>query len=377
MAAGEIGVRRTHAMLGHAGVAVFRPLQAFIAWPTLLFFATLVTMLFRPPDLDFYDLDRIALALLAGVVGLRALVLRQSFAITGPVTFPLLMLMGFGLAELLSHPFQSQDWSTFAAKWAVPFLLYHLAQLVFVDTRSLQQFEIFLLVMLGYLSLTAIFFMVGAKQWIFPSFILDESLGIHVDRARGPFLQAVANGVSLTLLGLIALDSYRRGRLQRVLAVAFLFAVPAAVLATKTRSVWISFAGGIFLLWVSSSSRRVRRACACLVIAGVTVISVAYLPAGKMLLLETGWRRAVRSSFASQCIGRVGKCFNKSLCLAGILAASSPNWQSGWMVSTRMNFSFTTVTSKWRSSMDWQGWRCISGCLSICSEWGENLKLGI
>jgi O-antigen ligase len=156
----------------------------------------------------------------------------------------------------------------------VPFVLYHLAQLVFVDEKSLKQFEIFLLVVLGYLCLTAIFFLIGAKGFIFPTFILDESLGIHADRARGPFLQAVANGVSILLLGLIALDSYRRGRLRGFLALAFVFAVPAAILATKTRSVWISFAAAIVGLWVFSSSRRIRRACASMTVVGLFIASV-------------------------------------------------------------------------------------------------------
>lgn len=203
-----------------------------------------------------------------------ASVTRQRLSVAGPVTLPLFILLVMGLFELLSHPSQQQDWSTFAAKLVVPFLLYHIAQLVFTDTKSLQHFEFFLLLVLGYLSLTAGFFLMDAKELIFPRFILDEGLGIHVDRARGPFLQAVANGVSIVLLGLVALNSYRRGRLRSVFAVGFVLAVPAAVLATKTRSVWISFALAVIGLWVFSSSRRIRRACAYLVAGGLLAASV-------------------------------------------------------------------------------------------------------
>ena len=277
MANGAVAIRRDNPVWEWAGIAVFRPLHALIAAPALVFFATLAAMLFRPPDLHFYDLDRIALALLVAVVMLRVLVLRQSFTITAPVTLPLFILLAMNLFELLTRPSQTQDWSTFAAKWAVPFLLYHIAQVVFIDRKSLRQFEIFLLVVLGYLSLIAIFFLVGAKAFIFPGYILDESIGIHADRARGPFLQAVANGVSLTLLGLVALDSYRRGRLRGLLAWAFVFAIPAAVLATKTRSVWISFAGAVVFLWVFSSNRRIRRACGSLALAGILVASATCL----------------------------------------------------------------------------------------------------
>src|SRR5450432_3790362 len=52
-------------------VTAFRPLHALVAAPALLFLATLTIMLFRPPDLQFYWLDRIAFLLLLFVVFLR------------------------------------------------------------------------------------------------------------------------------------------------------------------------------------------------------------------------------------------------------------------------------------------------------------------
>jgi len=111
-------------------------------------------------------------------------------------------------------------------------------------------------------------FLCGAKEFIFPRFILDESLGIHADRARGPFLQAVANGVTLNMLGLIALDSFRRRRLKGLPALLLLAALPLAILATQTRAVWLAFAGCIPALILFSSSKRVRRACLCLILVG-------------------------------------------------------------------------------------------------------------
>ena len=166
------------------------------------------------------------------------------------------------------HPNEAETWSLFAAKWLVPFTLYQLAAYIFDDDQSLRRFETFSLVVLGYLSLTAIFFMIDAKQFIFPRYILDESLGYHADRARGPFLQAVANGVTLNLLGLVALNSFRRKRLRGVLALLFLVALPLAIVATKTRAVWLSFALSILALLFFSSSRRLRRACLCFALAG-------------------------------------------------------------------------------------------------------------
>jgi O-antigen ligase len=118
--------------------------------------------------------------------------------------------------------------------------------------------------------------MFDLREFIFPRYILDEGLGIHSDRARGPFLQAVANGVALNLLGLIALNAFRRGRLRGMLAVLLLTALPLAIVATKTRAVWLSFAGSILLLLFFSSSRRLRRACLGFVLAsGLALLAAA------------------------------------------------------------------------------------------------------
>ena len=88
----------------------------------------------------------------------------------------------------------------------------------------------------------------GASALIFPRFILDESLGFHADRARGPLLQAVANGVSLNMLGLLALHAYRRGSVRGLKIAVLLASVPVAILATMTRAVWLSFAGTVVVL---------------------------------------------------------------------------------------------------------------------------------
>src|SRR6266571_5490622 len=115
----------------------------------------------------------------------------------GNVTWPMLGLVALTLSCVLAQPYEPQNWSLFAAKWLVPFVLFHLAGLVFDDVTSLKRFETFALITLAYLSFTAIMSLAGIGSLIFPRYILDEGLGIHADRARGPLLQAVANGVTL------------------------------------------------------------------------------------------------------------------------------------------------------------------------------------
>jgi len=251
---------------------VLRPLQAMIATPDLVFLVALGLMLFHSPDFNFHSVDRVAFSLLIFVVFLRVCVLRLPLHLEKRVTLPMLALVGLAFAGALTQAYDAETWSLFAAKWFVPFALYQVASIVFDHSAALRKFEWFALASLAYLSFIAICFMAGAKELVFPRFILDEGLGIHADRARGPFLQAVANGVALNLLGLIALDSFRRKRLRGLAALAMVTALPLAILATKTRAVWLSFAGTIFFLMLFSPSRRLRRICLALTLAGTAAL---------------------------------------------------------------------------------------------------------
>lgn len=254
--------------------AVFRPMQALMAAPSLLFLAALTAMLLRHPDVAFYEIDRVAFGLLLlGVVG-RAMVRRQRLFVVDRVTWPMIGLTALALKSVIGQPFDNETWSLLASKFIVPFALFHLAGLVFTGETKIRQFEVFALVVLGYLSFTAIAFLSGAHSLIFPRFILDESLGFHADRARGPLLQAVANGVSLNILGLLALHAYARGRARGPKIAVLLASVPIAVLATMTRAVWLSFAGTVVAMIVFSASRVLRRACLGLVLMAGTGLVV-------------------------------------------------------------------------------------------------------
>jgi len=248
------------------------PLKLFhlcASLPTLMFFVALTAMLFRPPDLKSFPIDRMAFFMLVAVVAMRLCIHRESLR-TFPATWPLLGLLLIGLWGTLTQPYDSQAWSVFAAKWVVPCVCFHLAGLVFRDRRSLHKLEIFLLIVLAYLTVISILSLLDAKSFIFPQFITNEAIGIHADRARGPFLQAVANGVCLNLLGLVALDSFRRRRWAGGLAAIWVIAVLLALLATKTRAVWISAAFSVTLLACFGSTRKLRRiALVCCLMAAL------------------------------------------------------------------------------------------------------------
>ena len=261
-------VRWPKELAGWAVAVLLRPFQAIMALPSLLFLAALAAMLFRHPDVSFYEVDRLAFGLLVFAVVGKAVVLRQRILRIERATLPMLGLTVLAVASVAGQPFDNQTWSLVAAKFIVPFTLFHLAGMVFTEERFFRQFEIFALLVLAYLSFTAVAFLAGAKQLIFPHFILDAGLGYHADRARGPLLQAVANGVSLNLLGLLAWHSFRRGTVRGVKAALLLGSMPVAILATMTRAVWLSFAATMLVLIVRFRNGTLRRACLGLAIVG-------------------------------------------------------------------------------------------------------------
>jgi putative inorganic carbon (HCO3(-)) transporter len=242
-----------------------------ISAPDLLFLLALTAMLFRPPDLKLLPIDRIAFIALVGAVAIRVCIRRERLR-TFPATWPMLFLLLLGVWGVMTHAYDTQALSLLAAKWLVPFVLFHIASFVFSDERGLHRLELYLLVVLAYLAAISVFFLFGAESLIYPRFILDESIGIHADRARGPFLQAVANGLSLNILGIFALDAYRGDRLKRFAAGGLFLAVPVALLATKTRAIWLSAA--VSILWIAFTCRDQKLGRAARTLCVMTAVGV-------------------------------------------------------------------------------------------------------
>ncbi|HET9408167.1 MAG TPA: O-antigen ligase family protein [Candidatus Sulfotelmatobacter sp.] len=264
-----------------------RPLQLLAASPPTLVILALAAMLLRPPDVAFYEIDRWMFGLLVLGVLTRAVAHRQVVSGTTKASWPMLGLTLLSVASVSGQNFDAQAWSLIAAKFIVPFTLFHLAGFVFASEKSLRQFETFALIALAYLCFTAIAFLAGATSLIFPRFILDPSLGYHADRARGPMLQAVANGVSINLLALLALHAFSRGRLKGLKALLLLAAIPVAILATMTRAVWLSFVGMSIVLALSSHDRRIRCASRAVCVCGLfSVLLLLSFPAPRNALRD-------------------------------------------------------------------------------------------
>jgi O-antigen ligase len=249
-----------------------RPLQLAILLPSLLYVGTLVVFLFRPPDLKLFYADRVAFCTLTFLVVLRMLALRQPVPFVPRITLPMLGLTALAVVRVMREEFDVQNWSLVASKFVVPFVLFHLAILVFQNAQARKHFETLVIVVLTYLIFTAIAFLVDAPTLILPRYILDPSMGIHMDRARGPFLQAVPNGLSLNLLGLLAL-AFAQGR-RKVVLLLWL-ALPIAILATMTRAVWIGFVVSTVAVGFRLGDKQLRRACLALVLVATLCGAIA------------------------------------------------------------------------------------------------------
>ena len=114
----------------------------------------------------------------------------------------------------------------------------------------------------AYLAYVSIVARVGPDSFVKPDYIVDPNVGEHADRARGPFIEAGANGMGLFECGvaavMLALEPI--GRRWKVAAGLVALACALSIEFTLTRSVWIGSGSRWRSRW---SPRRTRAATSC------------------------------------------------------------------------------------------------------------------
>ncbi len=110
---------------------------------------------------------------------------------------------------------------------------------------------------------------------VFPKYINDPSIGFHVDRARGPMLEAAGFGLALFECAVVAVLASRTwtGRAARYFAWAVAAACLMGTLFTLTRGVWIGVGAGVLVVCVISKEWR-RRLLPPVIAAGVVLVVV-------------------------------------------------------------------------------------------------------
>lgn len=128
--------------------------------------------------------------------------------------------------------------------YVIPFMAFVLAK-YFLDTETdlLAFFKMFFYFGL-YLAVIALMECLGLRNWVFPAYIVDPQITeLHLDRARGPFLNSAFNGEALNiafLCGLIVLPTVK-GTAKRFLYWLLLLLYLPAIYYTRTRSVYLHF----------------------------------------------------------------------------------------------------------------------------------------
>jgi putative inorganic carbon (HCO3(-)) transporter len=163
----------------------------------------------------------------------------------------------------------------------IPFWLFFLAPLAFA-TESQRRILLGTLVALGaYLGLTALFEILKLNAFVWPKYILDPRYGSHGDRARGPFVEAIANGMAMFSCAVaagMAMAVWRERPRVRNACGAVLGLCVAGCLFTLTKEVWIgTVVGGLAALAGFAELRRFVLPSMALG-AAITVVALATVP---------------------------------------------------------------------------------------------------
>jgi putative inorganic carbon (hco3(-)) transporter len=250
-----------------------------------------------------------------------------------PVHWVMLVAAGWAIVSAVAAGTLRDSASQFAlldAFGLVPFAIFLVAPVVFGDPRRRAILLGTLVACGAYLGLTALAEGLGADALVFPSYIVDEGIGIHADRARGPFVEAVANGMGLyagAVAGAVGLAVWRDPLVRCACAgVATLCA--AGLVFTLTRSIWLGaiLASAAALVGFPATRRYLVPAAA----AAALLVAVA-------LAVVPGLSQSATEREAEQSSIWVRENTNRA---ALAMAAERPIAGFGWGTYTRENVAF-------------------------------------
>lgn len=174
----------------------------------------------------------------------------------------------------------------------LPFMTFWLGPIVYPTARERNILLVALVVMGAYLGLTALFETIQLNALVWPRYILNPAIGLHYGRARGPFVDAVANGVGLYVSALAAAIAALKWRrvLWRWAAALICALCLVGTIMTLERSIWIATAAAtVVALLISGRTRRfaLPLVAAVAALAALTIFAVPGLRASVSQRLST------------------------------------------------------------------------------------------
>lgn len=160
--------------------------------------------------------------------------------------------------------------------YLIPSILFVSAPILFGTRHRRFAFTAAFAVFGLYLGLTAITQTLGLSSLVFPGYILDPSVGLHQDRARGPYVEAVDNGMMLIFSGTLGalLATTAVGRRWRIIGSVAALACAVGCALTLTRAIWL--AGGVALVIALIAIPGLRRRLPT-VLVGLVLLASAFV----------------------------------------------------------------------------------------------------
>ena len=237
-----------------------------IRFVTLLFSFWLVAsalwgpryFVYKPPGFPDITIERILFSIILFIMIMGLFTGQIDLSFRKNITIELYMLLfivicvismiRYGFTSPLPEVF-SNPWFPFITGYLFPFIVFVFAKNYL--THEKDQFLVFQALFLfgTYLVIISFFEFFQMRQFIFPAYIGDPTISEHLDRARGPFLNAGINGVAI-IIG-FACGLHLLTRLQGFTRSLYMFLLTLyfpAIFFTQTRAVYLSFLLTLFIL---------------------------------------------------------------------------------------------------------------------------------
>ncbi|MEM3448879.1 MAG: O-antigen ligase family protein [Nitrososphaerota archaeon] len=177
------------------------------------------------------------------------------------------------------HPDYVSPWFLFISGYLFPFMVFIYAKYVIKSIRQINIVFTFVFFTGLYLSLIAPLEFYNLREYVYPQYINEKDVWLHMDRARGPFQNAAVNGLVIIygfLCGTFIL-SQRKGN-WRVIQAVCTFMFLAAVFFTQTRSIYLSFIVSAFIIVIFYRTRIPKWKALFLPICMVLILGIINAP---------------------------------------------------------------------------------------------------
>lgn len=234
-------------------LALYRPSYAFAAWLIIVPFFPNTPGLRNALDLEVANMTPERFLFILLVMLFLTNIALGKFRVLPPNHIEKTML-GFCLIVLISLSIHGNvdrgHIGILATRFLIPMLAFFLAKNLYRNDREVAILMWLLFGLGAYLGVTAFFEFFHIDTFIFPRYIADRTIGGHVDRARGPFLQAATNGTAIGMLFFTSIYLYTRVKSSpiRLLIISLAAIMLLGVVFSLTRSAWLGTAIGLLLV---------------------------------------------------------------------------------------------------------------------------------